>query len=88
MTGEDSASIHIGYLERKLERIERQIDQLRIEVDSIATAPVASRLSGQDAVKELDSSLRAELSRLQQELNLCESELLRCKAQAGFAEPH
>jgi hypothetical protein len=32
--------------------------------------------------------LRAELLRLQHELNLCESELLRCKVQMSGAEPH
>lgn len=88
MTEEEPASIHIGHLEQKLERIERQIDQLRIEVESIATSPMASQLSGQEAVKELGYSLRAELMRLQHELNRCESELLRCRAQADSTEPH
>jgi chromosome segregation ATPase len=88
MTEEEPASIHIGHLEQKLERIEQQIDQLRIEVESIATSPMASQLSGQEAAKELGFSLHAELMRLQQELNRCESELLRCRAQAASAEPH
>ena len=88
MTEEEPASIHIGHLAQKLERIERQIDQLRIEVESIATSPMASQLSGQEAAKELGFSLHAELMRLQQELNRCESELLRCRAQAASAEPH
>jgi hypothetical protein len=88
MTEEDSASIHTGYLEKKLARIERQMDQLRSDVESVATSPMACQLSGQNAAKELGYSLHAELMRLQQELNRCESELLRCRAQAASAEPH
>ena len=88
MTEEDSASIHTGYLEQKLARIERQMDQLRSCVESVATSPTACQLSGQNAAKELGYSLRAELLRLQHELNLCESELLRRKAQMSGAEPH
>ena len=88
MTDEDSASIHTGYLEQKLARIERQMDQLRSDVESVATSPKACQLSGQNAAKELGYSLRAELLRLQHELNLCESELLRRKAQMSGAEPH
>jgi hypothetical protein len=49
---------------------------------------MACQLSGQNAAKELGYSLRAELLRLQHELNLCESELLRRKAQMSGAEPH
>ena len=88
MTEEDSASIHTGYLEQKLARIERQMDQLRSDVESVVISPMACQLSGQDAAKELGYSLRAELLRLQHELNLCESELLRRKAQMSGAEPH
>ena len=88
MTEEDSASIHTGYLEQKLARIERQMDQLRSDVESVATSSKACQLSGQNAAKELGYSLRAELLRLQHELNLCESELLRRKAQMSGAEPH
>ena len=88
MMEEHSASIHTGYLEQKLARIERQMDQLRSDVESVATSTVACQLSGQDAAKELGYSLRAELLRLQHELNLCESELLRRKAQMSGAEPH
>ena len=88
MTEEDSASIHTGYLEQKLARIERQMDQLRSDVESVATSPMACQLSVQNAAKELGYSLRAELLRLQHELNLCESELLRRKAQMSGAEPH
>ena len=86
MTEEEPASIHIGHVEQKRERMERQIDQLRIEVESIATSPMASQLSGEEAVKELGYSLRAELMRLQHELNRCESELIRCRAQAASAD--
>ena len=88
MTEKDSALIQTGYLEQKLARIERQMDQLRSDVESVATSPLACQLSGQDAAKELGYSLRAELLRLQHELNLCESELLRRKAQISGAEPH
>ena len=88
MTEKDSALIHTGYLEQKLARIERQMDQLRSDVESVAISHMACQLSGQDAAKELGYSLRAELLRLQHELDLCESELLRRKAQMSGAEPH
>ena len=88
MTEKDSALIHTGYLEQKLARIARQMDQLRSDAESVATPLMACQLSGKDAAKELSYSLRAELLRLQHELDLCESELLRRKAQMSGTEPH
>jgi len=87
MTKEESAAVLIGHLEQKLQRIEQQMDQLRIDVESLAASSMASQLSGPDAAKELGYSLRAELLRLQHELNLCESELLRSRAQSDSTEP-
>lgn len=83
MVNEDSASIHIGYLEQKLKRIGQQIEHLKIEVEGLETLPTTSQLSGQDSVEELGHSLRAEIQRLQHELDLCESELIRNKAQVS-----
>ena len=81
MVNEDSAAIHIGHLEQKLKRIGQQIEHLKIEVEGLETLPTTSQLSGQDSVEELGHSLRAEIQRLQHELDLCESELIRNKAQ-------
>ena len=86
LTKEESASVLIGHLEQKLQRIEQQMDQVRIDVERLATSSIASQLSGPDAAKELGYSLRAELLRLQHELNLCESELLLSRAQSDSTE--
>ena len=82
MVNEDSASIHIGHLEQKLKRIGQQIEHLKTEVEGLETLPITSQLSSQDSVEELGYSLRAEMLRLQHELDLCESELIRNKAQS------
>ena len=73
---------YIGHLEQKLKRI-GQIEHLKIEVEGLETLPTTSQLSGQDSVEELGHSLRAEIQRLQHELDLCESELIRNKAQVS-----
>lgn len=83
MAKEVSASIHIGHLDQKLKRIGRQIDHLKTEVEGLETLPITSQLSSQDSVEELGYSLRAEMLRLQHELGLCESELMRNKAQVS-----
>ena len=85
MAKEVSASIHIGHLS-KAQRIGRQIDHLKTEVEGLETLPITSQLSSQDSVEELGYSLRAEMLRLQHELDLCESELIRNKAQVSA--PH
>lgn len=67
--------IHQGLLEQRLQRLQRHIQQLSDEVASVTALKAASPLPSAGALRELDHSLRAEILRLQQELDICEAQL-------------
>ena len=71
----DKPILHRGLLEQRLERLQGQIQQLREEVSSVESLKAMSPLPSAGALRELEHSLRAEIMRLQQELNACEEQL-------------
>ncbi|MBL6815397.1 MAG: hypothetical protein ISQ65_09155 [Pseudomonadales bacterium] len=75
MTQFRAGDLHVGRLEQRLERLNRQIDQLSDEVTSLASLADASSFSGPHSIEELGHSLRAEILRLKSELTSCQREL-------------
>jgi hypothetical protein len=67
--------IHQGRLEQRLDRLQRHIQQLSDEVASVGVIKATASLSSAGAVRELEHSLRAEILRLQHELDACEVQL-------------
>jgi hypothetical protein len=67
--------IHRGLLEQRLDRLQRHIHQLSDEVASVDAIKATASLSSASAVRELEHSLRAEIHRLQHELDACEAQL-------------
>lgn len=67
--------IHQGLLQQRLDRLQRHIEQLSQELASVEAMNPASSPSSAGAVQELEHSLRAEMLRLQHELDSCESQL-------------
>lgn len=77
-----ATSLHIGRLEQQMAGLERQIRQLSDEIVSLASLPDASSFSGPRAIEELAHSLRAEILRLNSELDACEHDLNQHRAKA------
>jgi len=66
---------HQGLLEQRLDRLRRHIENLSEEVASVEALKTTSPLPSAGALGELGHSLRAEILRLQHELDACEAEL-------------
>ena len=73
--------IHQGLLEQRLDRLQRHVHQLGDEVASVDALNATASLSSASAVRELEHSLRAEIIRLQHELDACEAQLRRSRDQ-------
>ena len=66
---------HQGLLEQRLDSLRRHIENLSEEVASVEALKTTSPLPSARALGELGHSLRAEILRLQHELDACEAEL-------------
>ena len=75
MTQSRTGGLHIGPLEQRLERLNRENDQLNDEVTSLASLADTSSFSGPHSIEELGHSLRGEILRLKSELTSCQQEL-------------
>ena len=82
MTQFRTGDLHIGRLEQRLERLNREIDQLSDEVMSLASLADTSSFSGPHSIEELGHSLFGEILRLKSELTSCQQELHEHRAQA------
>ena len=66
---------HQGLLEQRIDRLQRHIQQLDDEVASVDDLRASSPQLSTDTLRELEHSLRAEILRLQYELDTWEAEL-------------
>jgi hypothetical protein len=73
--------IHQGLLEQRLDRLQRHIQHLSDEVAGVEAIKATSSQPSAVAVRELEYSLRAEILRLQHELDECEAQLRRSREQ-------
>ena len=76
---EPNNGIHRGLLEQRLARLQHQIKQLNHEVELMDGLQGTSPTPTSDTLQELGYSLKAEILRLNQELDATERELQRHK---------